>query len=78
MNWQDECRVEVTRIAEINYIGFARKMILRSRISVIGPENISSVPSNFRDSIGDCGLIGDKRWSGTYGVNVSFVALEVY
>ena len=60
------------------YIGFARKMILRSRISVIGPENISSVPSNFRDSIGDCGLIGDKRWSGTYGVNVSFVALEVY
>ena len=53
-------------------------MILRSRISVIGPEIISSFPSNFRDSIGDCGLIGDKRWSGTYGVNVSFVALEVY
>ena len=30
-----------------------------------------------RDVIGDCGVIGDSRWAGTYGVNADFVALEV-
>ena len=27
-----------------------------------------------RESIGDCALAGDKRWAGTFGVNVDFVA----
>ena len=31
----------------------------------------------FRDTIGDCCLIGDKRWAGTYGVELDFLALEV-
>ena len=29
---------------------------------------------HIRDSIGDCVLAGDKRWAGTFGVNVDFVA----
>ena len=27
-----------------------------------------------RDSIGDSAMAGDSRWSGTYGVNIDFVA----
>ena len=29
------------------------------------------------DVIGDCCVIGDVRWAGTYGVDADFVALEV-
>ena len=31
----------------------------------------------YSDVIGDCGLIGDTRWAGTYGVDLDFIALEV-
>ncbi len=30
-----------------------------------------------REVIGDCAVIGDIRWAGTYGIDADFVAKEV-
>ena len=32
------------------------------------------VMSNFRDAFGESSIAGDKRWAGSYGVNIDFVA----
>ena len=29
------------------------------------------------DVIGDCAVIGDSRWAGTYGIAADFIAMEV-
>jgi hypothetical protein len=30
----------------------------------------------FRDVFGDCALVGDLRWAGTYGVSGDFIARD--
>ena len=30
----------------------------------------------YGDYFGDCAVVGDKRWTGSYGVDVDLVALE--
>jgi hypothetical protein len=30
----------------------------------------------FRDVFGDCALVGDSRWAGTYGVSGDFIARD--
>ena len=29
---------------------------------------------NCRDAFGESSIVGDKRWAGSYGVNIDFVA----